>query len=198
MVDQQTRKIFDLINSRDLLEVKELLRKYPYIEKITRDGSKVYARAISDVLPEAIQIADRFHLFKNLTDALKKDLLPLLPKYVVNSNDDDRNDPIKPTKKERELLERSYHQQELVQLLRKRYKECGRIHLLQAEFNLSYRTVRKYLDNDPIPQRHETICSLTPYFKVISESWLQGEKISKIFHKIKELGYTGSYSNLIK
>ena len=81
-VNQEDHRIFDLIGSRDQNDVADLLKKYPYIEKVTRDGSRIYAGVISEALPNAIQISDRFHLFKGLTDALKADLAFILPNHI--------------------------------------------------------------------------------------------------------------------
>ena len=39
---------------------------------MTRDRSCAYSSAINEVCPNAIQIADRFHLLMNLSDALDK------------------------------------------------------------------------------------------------------------------------------
>ena len=40
------------------------------MKTVTRDFSQTYKNAINEVLPKAIQIVDRFHIFKNLTDDL--------------------------------------------------------------------------------------------------------------------------------
>jgi len=41
MVDQNTRKIISLINSRDIGDVSEWLKLFPNIKIITRDGSLI-------------------------------------------------------------------------------------------------------------------------------------------------------------
>ncbi|WP_291571186.1 ISL3 family transposase [Clostridium sp. UBA4548] len=71
MVNIETKKIIDLLDSRDLNDVTEWLRSYPNLEIISRDGSQTYAAAIRHAHPEAIQVSDRFHLLKNLTDYCK-------------------------------------------------------------------------------------------------------------------------------
>jgi len=72
MVDIETRKIIDMIPSREYEDVKDWLKTYPNIELVSRDGSTTYRKAINDALPDAIQVSDRFHLFKNLTDYSKE------------------------------------------------------------------------------------------------------------------------------
>jgi len=41
-----------------------------------------YAKAINDVLPNAIQVADRFHLYRNLPQAVKDAIGRVLPEKV--------------------------------------------------------------------------------------------------------------------
>ena len=198
LVNQEDHQIFDLIESRDKEDVIDLLKRYPYIEKVTRDGSLIYAAAISEALPSAIQISDRFHLFKNLSDALKDDLSLILPGYVsaVNESEDGLHEKLSLTKKELNELERHHKKCELVKLVRQRYEECGKINVVQKEFDMTYRTVKKYLANDPVLVKYEKVSSLTPYFETIYNSVINGESSYKTFDKIKTLGYSGSYSNM--
>ncbi len=45
-----------------------MLKRFKHVETVTRDFSKSYKTAISEVLPDARQIVDRFHILKNLTE----------------------------------------------------------------------------------------------------------------------------------
>jgi transposase len=71
MVDIETHKIIDIINSRNLEDVKQWLSTYKNLQVISRDGSITYKNAITLAHPSAIQVSDRFHLLKNLTDYCK-------------------------------------------------------------------------------------------------------------------------------
>ena len=68
MVDVESRKIVDMIESREAEDVKKWLLEYPNIRIISRDGAQQYAAAITDAHPSAMQVSDRFHLIKNLSD----------------------------------------------------------------------------------------------------------------------------------
>lgn len=71
MVDIDTHKIVDMIESRDLDAVTKWLKSYPNLEVVSRDGSLTYKKAITQSHPDAIQVSDRFHILKNLTSYCK-------------------------------------------------------------------------------------------------------------------------------
>jgi len=68
MVDIETRKIVDMIESREIEDVSCWLAEYPNLRIVSRDGAQQYAAAITKAHPYAIQVSDRFHLLKNLND----------------------------------------------------------------------------------------------------------------------------------
>jgi len=76
MVNVENHKIVDMIESRETEDVRRWLSEYPNICIVSRDGSQQYAMAITQAHPTAMQVSDRFHLFKNLnryaTDAFQK------------------------------------------------------------------------------------------------------------------------------
>jgi transposase/transcriptional regulator with XRE-family HTH domain len=99
MVDIESHKIIDMIDSREYEDVEKWLKTYPNLTVVSRDGSVTYHNAIEDAHPEAIQVSDRFHLFKNLTeyskDFLKKELdqkVPIsLPICKISACNSDEN-----------------------------------------------------------------------------------------------------------
>lgn len=72
LIDAVTHKIVDMIESREKDDVIKWLKKYPNIKIFTRDGSSTYAAAMTEVLPDAMQVMDRFHILMHLTDSCKK------------------------------------------------------------------------------------------------------------------------------
>ena len=56
------------------------------IEVVSRDRASAYARAITEVLPEAVQIADRFHITKNLLEALNDTMKTFIPEVIEVPN----------------------------------------------------------------------------------------------------------------
>jgi predicted transcriptional regulator len=83
MVDLETHRIIDIINSRETKQVEEWLRSYPNLQIISRDGAQTYSAASLKSHPKALQISDRFHLLKNLSDAVQKYMYRLFASRLV-------------------------------------------------------------------------------------------------------------------
>jgi transposase len=99
MVDIDTHKIVDLIESRDLKSVTDWLKTYPNLKVVSRDGSLTYKNAIAASHPDAIQVSDRFHLLKNLTDYAKDYLKKTLdPNVIIDKKEVKNNFKISPKK----------------------------------------------------------------------------------------------------
>ena len=79
MVDIESHRIIDLLDSREKEPVTQWLKTFPNLKVVSREGSLTYSSAISDSHPDAIQVSDRFHLLKNLSEAFEKYMLRLFP-----------------------------------------------------------------------------------------------------------------------
>jgi transposase len=71
-VNLETGKPLDLVPDRTAEAVLPWLKRHPEIEVISRDRASAYADAASKALPHATQVADRFHLCKNLREHLQQ------------------------------------------------------------------------------------------------------------------------------
>jgi transposase len=85
--DEATHTPIEILDGRDGTQLKEWLRKNKQVKKVTRDRAGSYAKAISDELPQAMQIADRFHLHQNLMTAVKEALKHELPTRIAIPNE---------------------------------------------------------------------------------------------------------------
>ena len=59
-------------DGREGQTLKEWLKQNKHVTRITRDRASAYATAIEEILPDAMQSADRFHLHQNLLAAMNK------------------------------------------------------------------------------------------------------------------------------
>jgi transposase len=62
LVDAEQRRPVDLLPDRTATSLAEWLQAYPSIEVVTRDRSATYAEGAARGAPQAIQVADRFHV----------------------------------------------------------------------------------------------------------------------------------------
>ena len=74
LVDLRTHRPVDLLPERTADALSLWLRSHPGVLVISRDRSTEFARGASDGAPEAVQIADRFHILQNLREACERAL----------------------------------------------------------------------------------------------------------------------------
>ena len=71
LVDLEKRRVVDLLPDRTTASLKTWLEQHPGVEIVTRDRASDYSKAITQAAPQAVQVADRFHLLQNLSQAVK-------------------------------------------------------------------------------------------------------------------------------
>ncbi|WP_238598275.1 ISL3 family transposase [Saccharothrix sp. ALI-22-I] len=72
LVDIESGRLVDVLPDRTAEPVAAWLRAHPGTRVVCRDRATAYAEAARDAAPDAVQVADRFHLWRNLRDAVEK------------------------------------------------------------------------------------------------------------------------------
>lgn len=159
------------MRSRESADVEAWLKARPGIEIITRDRAAAYANAASNGAPQAMQVADRWHLMKNLREAVERVLdrrhpavracLKSLPSSPPAPDPSTTPDPPKPERPApRPLTPREQTREARRQ---QRHETFGRVHALHAAgtsnrqiaamLRLDRDTVTRYLRAECVPER---------------------------------------------
>lgn len=209
LVDLETRSVLDLLPDRQSHTLAAWLRDHPSIEIVARDRSTDYTAAVTSVLPDAVQVADRWHLLANTRDMLERYLLsvhrqlrrlPPLPEerkgvartraFPRGTTDRARRDA------HREKRLARYHQV-------KERLAAGHSHSrIARDLKINRQTVIKYARAQSFPERalHPVRPSiLDPFLPYLVNRHEEGcENASRLWREIREQGFTGKKNRVLK
>lgn len=216
LVDLETHQPIALLADRKAETLVAWLDAHPGIEVLSRDRSKTYKSAMTEGAPDAIQVADRFHLVKNLSETLEQafgnyrselkaaeksqhqDTIAEAPEATVLAI-------AKPTATEksqqriRQNQQRKIEQQKTIKALRA--EGCTQTATAQ-KVGVSLKTVERYSrlpDFPEVPPRRPTFgrSVLNPYKQQLLGWWNEGIREPSILMKLLEpWGFEGSLRTL--
>ncbi|MHC5268427.1 ISL3 family transposase [Enterococcus sp. LJL98] len=146
LIDYQSKKVMDLLPSRSQKHVSDWLAIFPNITFVIRDGSTAFRNAISTACPDAIQISDRFHLLKSLTDHGIAAIHSLIPDKIKMSSFDSRPSTsyIQPIK---QYSDSQLRKQKMITLVKEKREIGWNFTQIARYFHLDPRTVKRYCEN---------------------------------------------------
>lgn len=95
LVDLERHQILDLLPDRQKESAAAWMKRHPEITHVSRDRGKDYAAAAKEGAPQAIQVADRYHIGQNLAEAVQLLLARLLPE-LKQAQDKEAGEPRQP------------------------------------------------------------------------------------------------------
>jgi transposase len=72
LIDLERGRVIDILEGRDGKALTAWLKDHPGVEVITRDRWPAYAQAATEGAPQARQVADRWHLLRDLREAIER------------------------------------------------------------------------------------------------------------------------------
>jgi transposase len=202
LVDLEKRCPVDLLADREAETLKAWLANHPGVEIISRDRAAAYAEAARKGAPQAVQIADRFHLLKNLVDAfeffLKRQQKSIreAAKDIYPQRIDEEPKPKRPSASETSRERRLARYNQVKEL----YQQGATTLAIARQLNMHRRTVRHFIRCEEFPERlkpSKRRSGLDGFIGYIKQRWDEGcHNSSQLWREIREKGYKGSESML--
>lgn len=201
--DMEHHQVLDVLPDRRADTVANWLKKYPDIQIVSRDRASAYADAVRTGLPHAQQVADRWHLLKNLGDAVQHYLarqpLPMREIKDEGASDEDQacSRSMKSLSSESSEQRRKAKWQRVQEVQQLHQSGVGKREISRRT-GLSRKTIRAYLTWTDVPSivRSGRSTVLDPYREKIVELVGQSLKGPAILCQIREQGYQGSRTTL--
>ncbi len=224
LVDMEQHRPLDLLLGRDAAPLAQWLGDHPAVEIICRDRAGAYADGAHQGAPNALQVADRWHLLKNLGEALERLLQrhhPVLTEtahrltqhgraaalHAVGANPSDAL-PVQSAGAEtalprlnrmqmdqRHRRERRLARYEAVVDL---HRQGLRVRAIARQLHIGRRVVRHYLAAPSFPERAPNRARrtlLTPYEPYLRMRWEAGcQNAAALWRELRAQGFTGTES----
>jgi transposase len=210
LIDLERRSPVALLPDRTAESLAQWLRAHPGGQVIARDRSTAYADGARQGAPAATQVADRFHLFQNLREALDQVFLTqsqaldavnaLLHQQAVPLSDGAMAVPVPPHNislpAQQRAAQRQAHRQALHTQIWALHRQGWTAPAIAQQVGLSLRTVQRDLQSTTFAGRRrrsdlgESV--LTPYKPYLLERWNAGcYTAMRLFRDLRQRGYTG-------
>jgi transposase len=204
LIDITTSRPVDVLPDRSADALADWLATHPGVEVICRDRAGSYSDGAARGAPNAIQVADRFHLWKNLGEAVER----VVAKHRTCLNAATTPSTTVPTPAESEptaartgrLAERTRERHAAIHALLAQHVSLREV---AVELGVSRNTVRRFaratsaeelLVNDGTGHRAKLLDAHADYLR---QRWSQGcSDAARLWEELRERGYRGSYASV--
>jgi transposase len=212
LVDLERRQPVALLPDRTAETVAQWLRAHPGVEVIARDRSTAYADGARQGAPAATQVADRFHLFQNLREALDQVFSTysqaldavngLAHQQPVSLPDGALAVPVPPQAISLPVQQRAVQRQARRQALHTQvwalHRQGWTAPAIAQHVGMSLRTVQRDLQSTTFAGRKRRSdhgeSGLNPYKPYLLERWNAGcYNAMRLFRDLRQRGYGGGY-----
>ena len=214
LINMETYRPVDVLTDRKADTVVEWLRAHPGTEVICRDRAGAYAEAARTGAPEAIEVADRWHLWHNLAEAVEKTVAA--HHHCLKKEPNIEPDPsiertpseqlrmaaesVHPTRQESSILAaRTKLRFEAVTTLK---NEGMGIRMIVRQLGLARETVRRFYYASSVDEllgapRAGRPTMLDEFAEYLHERFNDGcTSAAALYEELRALEYRGSYSSV--
>ncbi|GHG63665.1 ISL3 family transposase [Streptomyces griseocarneus] len=208
LVDIETRRPVDLLPDREAPTLAAWLAQRPGVEVVCRDRAPFFAEGAAAGAPQAVQVADRWHLWHNLSEAAERTvaqhrrclrvLVPEAPEpEPEQAPAEEASGSPWPTGHRFADRTRSTHAA-VHALLKAGHSRRA----IQRQLHMTSRTVKRYADaakpEDLFTGQWQTRPSVLDEYKTyLDDRWSEGcTNAWKLWEEIVPLGYKGSYQRV--
>ena len=200
IVDLDIGRVIDLLGDRGKDSFRTWLFKHPNISLVSRDRSTDYTSAINSSGMKITEVADRFHLVKNMSDCLTKIVSDHYGDYRsmvrANQESDSSSELLSaPTERKTALVtaiatdSRQIMFNEVKELQLKGFK----INKIATTLGIARQTARKYMATDTLlPRKSKTRNEYHKFDSYIENEYKCGKAMSEIYREVKAEGFHGS------
>jgi len=206
LVDLERHAPVDVLEDASADSFAAWLKGHPSVKLITRDRAGTYANGAAKGAPKAIQIADRWHLLRNVGAALEKVLARHHDtiKHAFSGQEqqqEQENTPAVPapvviSHAERIHLSRSDRRFARYQEVCKLHEQGWSFASIARMLGMNKKTVAKFVQAEQFPEarpRGDRRRKLTPYLPYLQKPWEAGERnAAKLYRDIRAQGFRGS------
>ena len=205
IVNLDTHRPLVLLPGRDQRTLATWFRKYPEIQIVSRDRSGVYATAAREGAPQARQVADRWHLLKNIGDAPERMMYRHMPliRLVASELSPKKSPDPEPSVPAASLRRPERLKQQTRKKRHQRWTEVMALHNKGCSFReisritgLSRVTVSRWVRSGTFPEmstRPPKRGLLDPWREWLKEQRESGNyNASRIWREMVARGFTGS------
>ena len=194
LVDMETHQVIELLPGRDGDVLADWLRARPGTGVICRDRAGAYADGAARGAPDAVQVADRWHLWHNLCGHTRE----TAARHRGCLKEPAPQDPAAARAAADSALARAVRDRyEQVQALHARGRGTGAI---TRHTGLSRQAVRRYLHSESVEELLAAVFDgpptpLDPHKPYLRQRWDEGCRNATVLHaELRDRGYPGSYA----
>jgi transposase len=205
IVDLERRRVVDLLADRVAARMADWFGQHPEVEIINRDRDGLYADAAHQGAPQARQVADRFHLLKNLRETIARQLggfeAPI--RESATEVEDGQDTPEQPatdrsnqcaTMATQDRLRRRSRaaRQAMFDEIRALYDAGSTVREIAQKLGLGRRRVERWVRRIDMPERNAMApkpCTPAYFGAFLARSWAEGTtKVRHLFSDIRHRG----------